>query len=117
MFLVGVKQFVYIASFQVMVALRETGCGIGYGTLQTIDTVSKSSKAIVWRKARERYHDASQTAQSDKFNAESVDIFAVTGKSIASAFIKIARCLPAEALAKPFWEDVSPLMYSMSSSF
>ena len=56
-----------------MVPLRETGCGLGYGTVRTIDTVSNNSKTIIWKKAQERYNASKPLAS---VNDEPVDMFA-----------------------------------------
>lgn len=67
-----------------MATLRESGCGLGYGRVQSIDMTSKKSKAIIWKKAQERYitsdiTNSTKTNSTDnrgKRKNESVDIFA-----------------------------------------
>ena len=38
-----------------LATVRETGSGLGYGGMKSIDMTSQTSKAIFWRKAQKRY--------------------------------------------------------------
>lgn len=42
--------------FQVMATIRETGRGLGYGGVKSIDMSNKKSKSTMWKKAQERYN-------------------------------------------------------------
>lgn len=72
--------------YKVLATVRETGCGLGYGGIKSIDMTSQTSKAIFWRKAQERYEatdvlNSTKTysnENSGKRKNEEIDMFAET---------------------------------------
>jgi hypothetical protein len=75
--------------FQVMATLRETGRGLGYGGVKSIDMPHKNMKSFSWKKTQDRYNaiGKSQTTTSSQApvsmnwvkktsKPETVDIFA-----------------------------------------
>ena len=59
--------------FKVVAAIRETGRGLGYGTVKSIDMPHKNSKSFAWKKAQERYNVAG-SGQSTMSSQGSVSI-------------------------------------------
>ena len=69
-----------------LATVRETGSGLGYGGMKSIDMTSQTSKAIFWRKAQKRYEATdvlnsiknSSNENSGKRKNKAIDMFAET---------------------------------------
>ena len=45
-----------LISFKVMATKRETGRGLGYGAVSSIDMSHETSKSLTWKKTQDRYN-------------------------------------------------------------